>query len=332
MRLTRLALVIGVAAAGAVGLRPTPAQAAAPNWTYSYYVNTLNYQHWEDLGHRLGVADLNRPGAQDRLVILAFGTPALSNGVYGVDPPGAALTFASRETLRQIPVSFAKGYYNGTGTDRDSTLTLALGANNNGSQVSGNATQQGRAWSNFTRYAVLDTQGYALQVTVTGAYDIEIGWNTATASLALLDGYASINSLGAYDFGDAAGCPMTNRDPCRSNGYTWSLDQVWQKAYGRQFMFSVPEIYSSAGGNAKQWANLSRYSVNQYGYRIPFSGTLSQYQACIDVSNACTPESPGSTKNTPDTAWNQLDAELNASSSTIWSPHWSDNIRWGSYA
>lgn len=330
MRLVKLPLVI-VLVFATIGLVAQPSAAAAPNWTYNYYVDTLNYQHWYDLGYQQGQADQARAGTQNRLVILAFGSPALSSGVYGVNPPGA-LSFASRETVRDIPTNFARGYYVGTGADTASTITLALGANNEGSQVSTNATQQGRAWSNFVQTAKGDAQGYSSQVVITGAYDVEIGWNSPSVSLALLDGFASINANSAYDFGDAAGCPTTNRDPCASGSYTWTIEDVYQKSYGRSFMFSVPEIYGSSGTNAKQWANLSRYAYNQHGYPITFSGTLSQYQACIDVNDPCTPQSPGATKNTPDTSWTQLYNELAAVSTTAMSPRWSDNIRWGSYA
>lgn len=332
MRLLRATLAVLLAAAGAVAFLAQSASAAAPNWTYNYYVDTLNYQHWYDLGYAQGQADQARAGTQNRLVILAFGSPALSGGVYGADPPGS-LSFASRETLRDVPVNFARGYYIGTGADTASTITLALGATNYGSQVATNATQQGRAWSNFVQTAKVDTQGYSSQVTVTGAYDIEIGWNTPAASLALLDGYASINvGNPAYDFGDAGGCPTTTRDNCVTGGYTWPIEDVWQKAYGRAFMYPVPEIYGSSGTNAKQWANLSRYGYNQHGYSISFPGTLSQYQACLDVSDPCTPQSPGATKNTPDTAWTQLYNELQAVTTTAMTPRWSNNIRWGSVA
>lgn len=294
-------------------------------------VDTLNYQHWYDLGYQQGQRDLNRAGPQNRLVILAFGGPSLSGGVYGVNPPGR-LSFASREALADIPVKFAEGYYVGTGPDAGSKVTLALGASNYGSQVATNATQQGRAWSNFVQGAVVNASGYSSQVSITGAYDVEIAWNSPGASLALLDGFDSINNHIAYDFGDAAGCPTTNRDNCSAGSYTWTIEQVWQKAYGRIFMESVPEVYSSSGTNAKQWANLSRYAVNAHGYGIFFSGTLSQYQACLDVGDPCTIQSPGATKNTPDTAWNQLYVELQAWEATTMSPHWSNNIRYGSVA
>lgn len=320
-RIAALALLT-TSGAGLLGSLATAAS-AAPSTTTSYYVDDNNAPKYYNLGRSLGAADLARAGAQDRLVILSFGSPALSGGVYGVDPPGR-LSFLSREQIQDTAVQFAAGYYFGVASDRASQLHLALGVTNAGSQVATNATQQGRAWSNFVGRVATAASGYSSQVQVQGAFDMEVGFGDAGSSLAMLDGFYSINNYVTYDYGDAAGCAVSGRANCVSNGRTWTLDQVYQKAWGRAHALSVPEIYNTAGTQAKQWANLSRYAVNQYGGPIRFSGTLTQRQACLDVNDAC----PG-TNNAPDTGWTQLHNELGTQPSTAMSPQWSDDIRWG---
>src|SRR5262245_57934716 len=148
-------LVLAFALALPVVLVATPAQAAAPDPTTGYYVRstgTASATRWYDYGCAQGQKDALRPGTQNRIVLLDFGTPMLVGGVYGFDlPGGAADEFRSRPEAQPVAVNFAVGYYACTGTDRASIITLAIGTTNAGTQVRDNGYQQGRAFANFVR-------------------------------------------------------------------------------------------------------------------------------------------------------------------------------------
>jgi hypothetical protein len=147
-------LVLAFALALPVVLVATPAE-AAPDPTTSDYVRstgTAAATRWYDYGCAQGQKDALRPGTQNRIVLLDFGTPMLVGGVYGFDLPGGAVgEFRSRPEAQPVAVNFAVGYYACTGADRASIITLAIGTTNAGTQVRDNGYQQGRAFANFLR-------------------------------------------------------------------------------------------------------------------------------------------------------------------------------------
>lgn len=305
------------------------AASASPSWTYSYYVSSLDLGKPYTAGCNQGKLDLARAGTQSRVAILHFGDPARNSaGTYGVSLTFTNGAFASREQIKGIAVEFANGYWTCTGSDTTSSLEMALGVTNAGSEVANNAYQQGRAWTNFVNL-VRGSLGpnYSKQVTVTGATDMELGYNQSGDSISWVDGYQSLNYNYYYDYGDVAGCPISGRTPCYpkqgNTGYYWPFDAVYQKLDGKDRAQAFPQNYNEAGTTAKQLANMSRYRYNNTGTRIDFIGTLSQYQACIDNGQSCT-----GTMNTPDEAWQLLVNELYNSGPNIqMNPQYSDNIR-----
>ena len=105
----RLALAIPLASM-LVLVSALPA-AAAPAATSSYYVRATDPASdavWFDYGCAQGRADEQRPGAQNRIVILDFGAPMLVNGVYGFDLPGGA-TGEFRSRLDAASAAVAPG-------------------------------------------------------------------------------------------------------------------------------------------------------------------------------------------------------------------------------
>ena len=86
-------LALAVLLASMLVLASALPAAAAPAATSSYYVRATDPASdavWFDYGCAQGRADEQRPGAQNRIVILDFGAPMLVNGVYGFDLPGGA--------------------------------------------------------------------------------------------------------------------------------------------------------------------------------------------------------------------------------------------------
>lgn len=298
--------------------------------TTVYYIDTTDSTKAYNLGCNQGTDDRNRAGTQQRLVILAFGTPALSGSTYGVYLSGTA-KFASRAQLEPAAEQYARGYYLCTGTDLDSTISLALGETNYGSQVASNATQQGRAWSNFVEDVRdwVGSGGYGTQVYVEGAFDMEVAWNGSGTSLPLLAGFDSINSgLASYDYGSADGCPSSGRGNCVAGSHSWSLDQRYQAAWGNFDSYSIPQIYTPSGSQAVQWGNITRYGSHQYNAPIQFSGSLTQQGACnYDVAHGDSNPCMG-TDNSPGTGWNQLYYQANQEAGTAMSPQYSDDITW----
>lgn len=314
-----------LALAGSLVGFPSAAHAVTiPNTTTSYYVQNLTAtaSDWYTLGCTQGTIDQNRAGTQLRVVALDFGEPNLSGSTYGV--LGFDGMFHDRDELAPAAEQFGRGYYVCTGTDRASMLDIALVESNHGSQVRDNATQQGRAWSNFVDKVAHDTSDIASQVKYEGGYDMEVGWNSGSDSITMLQGFYSLHSYATMDIGDAAGCPTSGRTDCVS-GYTWTVEQRYNAAWGATLAFSLPEIYNTSGTQAQQWANLSRYGAHEHADLfgpIQFSGVLTQSQACAQRGGC------SGTDNTPAQGYTQLYNALAQESDTAMTPRWSDDMKW----
>ena len=243
----------------------------------SYYVRATDSASdavWFDYGCAQGRADEQRPGAQNRIVILDFGAPMLVNGVYGFDLPGGATgEFRSRLDAASAAVHFARGYRGCTAADRASTITLAIGTTNRGTQVRDNGYQQGRAFANFVRSITsqVATAGASGQVTVTGAIDVEMDWNTFGDTREWYLGYDSLSNTTIYNFGDAAGCTQNGSTTACNNG--WTQERVWWVSEGSPWPIRCRRSTPTAGrwhasgtswpatptpGTAPTWSSLGR--------------------------------------------------------------------------
>jgi hypothetical protein len=270
----RLALAILLASMLVLALA-LPA-AAAPAATSSYYVRATDPASdavWFDYGCAQGRADEQRPGAQNRIVILDFGAPVLVNGVYGFDLPGGATgEFRSRLDAASAAVHFARGYRGCTAADRASTITLAIGTTNRGTQVRDNGYQQGRAFANFVRSITsqVAAAGASGQVTVTGAIDVEMDWNTYGDTREWYLGYDSLSNTTIYNFGDAAGCTQEGSTTACNNG--WTQERVWWVSVGLALAHPLPEIYTNSGSMARQWYQLARYTDARHSADMVIAG------------------------------------------------------------
>ena len=321
-------LALAVLLASMLVLASALPAAAAPAATSSYYVRATDSASdavWFDYGCAQGRADEQRPGAQNRIVILDFGAPMLVNGVYGFDLPGGATgEFRSRLDAASAAVHFARGYRGCTAADRASTITLAIGTTNRGTQVRDNGYQQGRAFANFVRSITsqVAAAGASGQVTVTGAIDVEMDWNTFGDTREWYLGYDSLSNTTIYNFGDAAGCTQDGSTTACNNG--WTQERVWWVSEGFALAHPLPEIYTNSGSMARQWYQLARYTDARHSADMVIAGTLTQFGACQQVGGCTT------TDNTPSQGWTQLFDLLNADPAVRHRPRWSADIRYSS--
>ncbi|HOM67728.1 MAG: hypothetical protein BWX85_01184 [Chloroflexi bacterium ADurb.Bin120] len=297
----------------------------------SYYITTLNNPHINNLGCQLGTRDKNTPGAQDNVVILAFGYPRCFNsGGYGANLFGYGP--ATLSDVSNAVKQFALGYYNCTGSDKKSNLVIGVGTSNFPGVADSCATEEmgrahGAAWSAMVKGLnqwALDL-GMFHQVQIYGANDMEIGWNTPSWSRAWLSGFEQVSGNLMLHFGDAAGCPYDDHPnwSCGTSAYPeWTQEDVWYLSYGAPSALPLPLIYLTNGVHAKQWAHLSRYSVLKHGYRMDFSGVFTQWAYCQQFGWC------NKTDNTPDMAHQQLTFELSKSPSTAQTILWTTDIRW----
>ena len=302
-------------------------QAGIPTST-SYYMTTLNSGFIYNLGCQLGIRDLNQAGAQDSVVVLAFGCPrCFSNGTYGANLYGYGP--ASLNNVSSAAKHLATGYYACSGSDKESNLIIGLGTSNflcgrDPCDTNSKARGHGAAWSGMVREVNqwLVSQGIFHQVQVFGANDMELGWNSPTWSRNWISGFEQVSGNFFLHFGDAAGCPYEDNPHWGCQGQ-WTEEDVWYISYGAPSALPLPLIYLTNGVHAKQWASLSRYSVRQHGYRMDFTGVFTQWLACQQFPSGC-----AGIDNTPDQAYQQLFFELGKFPTTAQDLRWKTDIRW----
>lgn len=298
---------------------PTLIPPLPADYSVSYYIQTTSSLEAYNYGCALGRTDRDLPGTQDRLVILDFGQPWYENGVYGTIifrvPPVTEFVFADFYTVKAVAQNYAAGYWNCTGSDTQSHLTLGIGTSNYlraDMQNADRARQHGQLWAQTVVEvnSWLISTGYVSQVYAAGANDMELFWATPTLTRAWVDGFNAYDNDTAiyYNYGACEGCPQSYYSSIGSwtggVNYSWHIEDVWYITWGIQPAWAVPEIYLSTGANARQWQTLSKYSAVQKGSRIDFSGSMTQYGAC-QQRGGCTFDS-SDTMNTPQEGWNQL--------------------------
>ena len=314
---------------------PTPMVTPLPPeiFSTSYYMNTVNPAKFYDLGCAQGQRDLALPGAQDSVVILDFGQAAGENGQYGVWLFNV-ITFQPTANLIPAIQEFGRGYWVCSGADRQSKVTVGIGTSNYGSWFRNttnsyaNARNHGAAWAQMVRQVneYLAAGGYAGQVLVVGAIDMELSWSGPLPARAWVEGFNANDQekYRYYNFGDCAGCPSIYH-PGWSPTNGWTLWDVWYTSWGAQPAWPLPLIYADDGINAYQWQWLSRYSVINYNSKILFKGPMTQYQACQQVGGC----EAIHLDNTPLEGWSQLWEALNSDSRTSQdSLPWSTDIKY----
>lgn len=202
-----------------------------PEWTSSYYMQTVSTTIAYTLGYQIGQQVRDLPGTQNNVVVLAFGKPIRQYGQYGANLHGYGPAYTS--TIASAAKQFARGYYIGTGSDNSSQLMLAVGTSNCGHppDCDNDAVtyDHGRQWGLMINEiaAWVITSGYSSQVKIAGASNMELKWNGPYSTTQWVNGYLSATNWKLYNFGDAAGCPPVGS--CAGNRFNpdWSQYYVW---------------------------------------------------------------------------------------------------------
>src|ERR1700736_5002861 len=197
-------------------LQPEPAD----NW--SFYVTTTNINTLFTLGKNQGASDA-KYGVNSQ-VFLDFGGQWQDNS--GTKGPLGSPNF-SYSQIESLSENFAWGYWNGTGSDQTTVLTLAIGTNN-GNYVGQNL---GVTWGQVVQ-AVSNWVhgGYQIQITVYGANDIETWCGARAADVLQWEaGYAQGTSQPYLNFGSADGCPQytDNNGSCAGTSGDWNQYNYW---------------------------------------------------------------------------------------------------------
>lgn len=313
-----------------------------PTFMYStsYYMSTVNTTTLYNFGCELGTRDLTTPGIQDSVVIIDFGSPTSRDGEYGATLL-LSYNHTSTTTLSTAVKSYGKGYYDCTGTDTASQLTIAIGTTNYdlGPARYGSVTpEHARAWA----YMVNDvndyfiSQGYSGQVVAVGANDMELGWNDTNLTrdamtIAWVDAYDQVNRYPLYNFGDAQGCP-TRLQPGWQCQSPYSQNDVWYISFGAPPSYPLPLVYATYGVNARQWAYLSYWAFQNKGQRMDILGSMTQWVACQQAPpgscNETDTDPDNDLNNTPQQGYDQLQFEVNYWTGTSQIIRWATDIMW----
>ncbi len=325
-----------------------------PLYSTSYYIQNGDPSKMWGLGCQLGTRDASTTGTQDSLVILDFGKMWVLDGVYGVkifsDPTNGyfrqVLSFAQIEDRVK---AYAQGYWDCSGTDHSSHVTIGIGTTNYDSFNQTNLSQNnlrglaedfGRNWAgmvNRTNGWALSS-GFSQQILFTGAIDIEWGqdsdgvyrWNTPYVTRGWTDAFdGNDNGTSVYfNYGACIGCPTSPSLSWKYNDVLpWTQADVWYVSWGSQPAFALPEMYRNDGFLARQWAAVSKYGNLYLGSRIIFTGAMTQMQAC--QQRLASDPSCSSLDNTPAEGWGQLVDAVNAETFTEQPlPQYSTDIRW----
>ena len=305
----------------------------------SYYLPTADQSFLYNLGCEQGLRDNQAPGAQDSVVVLDFSYPVCNANVgFGADLfEDGTVPYVNTDPVSTAVIGagvkqFALGYYNCSGSDAESNVVVGVGTNNKGLSCDtiDEAANHGKAWaemvSDINQWAA--RQGILHQVQAYGASDIELSWNSPEWSRAWVDGFDQVGGNFMLHFGDAAGCPYDDNPQWSCGTYAhpdWTQEDVWYVSWGAPPALPLPLIYLTSGVHAQQWASLSRYSVDQHGYRMDFTGVFTQWQFCqqFPLFTACQVGN-----NTPANALLQLSTELNKYPETAQRLRWQADIRW----
>jgi hypothetical protein len=328
-----------------------PPPTGLPLFATSYYIQDENRQRL------CGPAWLPALGVRDRDLARSAGQPGdprsfgqmwLENGVYGVGKFSPYWQFIPLSAVNTAVREYVRGYWVCSGNDFESQVTVGIGVNNYGRMNTGTSNQEvlrstayefGKRFGDLVHdvnvWAV--QQGYASQVYVAGANDIEWdstgNWQSSYVTRGWVDGFHERDrGIHIYfNFGACSGCPTNITSSNLNWTYSignWSLDDIWFVTWGASPAYPLPEIYLTSGTNARQWYAISKYAAMQKGARIGYIGPMTQYGACQVRSNdyGC---SSGQTNNTPEQGWIQLYNELNKDPLTAQNIlRWVTDITW----
>jgi hypothetical protein len=261
-----------VVALGLVAARPASA-ADMPQTDWSFYVTNISTSEAHTLGCNQGKFDADH-GDIDSTVTLDFGGQNSSNNGTILVFSGTPVSYGDVESFAE---TFGYWYWDCTGADTTSLLTLSVGTNTSAYYVD---SAGGASWAGVVN-AVADYMDSYGQVQVWGGDDMELAWATYAATSSWESGYAAHTSQDYTDYGDANSCP-----PYGSCYGSWTQHDVYLLAWGDTPAWATPEIYYTA--DASEWISIS----DTYG-PIDFWGPMDEYD--LDSSTL-----------TPAQAWSAL--------------------------
>ncbi len=326
-------------------------QLTSPIFATSYYITSFDSQDVKDLGKALGQQDSMNYGTQEDLVILDYGHPYTSGGLYSVILTTGG-SFHDNTTVANSIEDFATGWK--YATDSTSVLTIVAGVNNCCTGTPSLWANHGSRWATEVVNAA-NTLINNNRIKVIGGMDIEMAWNYPYASRQWLDSYISQSSCipgldntsnGCFfDFGNMAVAASgttcqtipppatpTVRPGTPTPTIAWTGCDVWYPAWGAQrsgqshFARPLPEIYHGAyvqppwGSDANAWATLSVFSDQQmHGGPMLFAGSLTQREDC---SETC-----GKGNNLPWEGFQLLSGALASNTTSRQAMRWSTDMR-----
>lgn len=309
---------------------------APPPPTISYYIVEGTPTQAYNAGCALGRRDRDLAGAQNGIVILDFGRPAVlqttAGSVYGTTLFDES--FAAPARIIEATTKVGEGYWVCSGNDLSSKVTIAIGTNNK-PLSGGNMAAHGAAWARI----VNDTQTflahspYKQQVRAVGASDMELGYNTPAQTRAWVDGYDTVNNWPLYNFGDAQGCPTsgngTVNQACQSTISGWTQNDVWHISWNGPVQ-PIPQMYATSGVNARQWYQIALFSLVSHQQPMYFGGVLTQHGACADKTRelGAKPSVCVDADQTAEEGWTKLWTVLNDDPRTAQEIEWATDIRW----
>lgn len=268
---------LAVAAAIQAAATPQP----FPGNTRSHYLTTTERSVLTHAARR-DARDAELAGVVDALVVLAGGDPA---GGHDVRLPGSGAT-ASVDDVENAAVAYGRAW---RARLTAPTLTLVVMEAAHGDHVGAEA---GTAWGRTVDSVARELPG----VDVRGGLDVEVEWAGARDVRAWLGGYLAATTRPFVDVG-ACTCP-----PYARVSGPWSLrdlvDVAW--AHGRGVV--LPQIYATAGGNAREWETLAVWARRHRGPPVRFTGVLTEQAACLGPP----PRACVGIDADPVTAWRQL--------------------------
>lgn len=188
VRFRRTTLGAMLASAAFAGQLAVAAEAAPLNTRSVYVTFQTDTNAWDSLGCDVGLAVNNGSRPSNGAVILGFGSPTISGGVYGTNRPGTP-GFLSRADAKDIAESYARGYVRCVNV-RAPFLRIGIGTTNeflNGVDPNTHGKNWALSVNTAENWAV--TNGFSDTVQFYGATDSELGYGGPTDSRAWAAGF-----------------------------------------------------------------------------------------------------------------------------------------------
>ena len=251
-------------------------QTATPTFSRSHYIETSPDTRVSDL-QALGQQDIQwivtshqcSTSNYASLVILDFGEPHTSHGIYGTSSVNTNL-FWSDTNIADAARQFILAWHANPSACR---LKLAIGLSNHHQCAydgpSCSVREVGVQWASTVNglNMWLQSQRYDKQITAWGAYDAETTWDGADRTRQFVDGFNGNDTsrVPLLDFGDMRqGAPLTDPDTGQAE-QTWTNEDRYYVAWKAPFDISLPEIYDPS--TLQDWVSLqqSHHDMNFIG-------------------------------------------------------------------